>query len=52
MGTITISLDKEKTAKCEAIRSKFYKTLSFDDAVKEFVYDCIAKEQVEPVKVN
>jgi len=46
MGTITISLDKEKTAKCEQIRNALYPELSFDDAVKEFVYHSIATAKV------
>ena len=46
MGTITISLDKEKTAKCEAIRKALYPELLFDDAVKAFVYDCIENGKV------
>jgi hypothetical protein len=43
MGTITVSLDKVKTAKFEAIRKAFYPALSFDDAFKRFVNDNIAR---------
>jgi hypothetical protein len=41
MGTITLSLDKVYTKKAEIIRDKNYPNLTVDNAVKEFVKDCL-----------
>lgn len=41
MGTVTLSLDKSYTKKAEIIRDKKYPHLTVDNAVKEFVKDCL-----------